>query len=168
MDPEMRTDSRVTIEIARDIDALPIAALSRDLIEFGLPWRWKPARVLSMIRDPDCVVLAARGDNALVAFALMEFHEIHGHLNLLATAPAYRRQGHARQLLQWLLASARVAGLATISLEVRSDNYAAQEFYRRLGFRIEKRLVDYYAQRIDALNMILPLIEPAQAARRPQ
>ena len=33
----MRTDSKVTIEIARDQDALLIAAMSKDLIEFGLP-----------------------------------------------------------------------------------------------------------------------------------
>ena len=91
----MRTDSQVTIELARDRDALLIAAMSKDLIEFGLAWRWKPSRVLSMIRDPDCVALVARDDNNLVAFALMEYREIHGHLNLLATDPAYRRRGHA-------------------------------------------------------------------------
>ena len=164
----MRTNSKVIIEIARDRDALLIAAMSKDLIEFGLSWRWKPSRVLSMIRDPDCVVLVAREDNNLVAFALMEYHEIHGHLNLLATDPAYRRQGHARQLLQWLLASARVAGLATVGLEVRSDNDGAQAFYQRLGFRIEKRRKGYYAQGIDALNMVLYLIEPGLAARRPE
>ncbi len=164
----MRTDSKVTIEIARDQDALLIAAMSKDLIEFGLPWRWKPSRVLSMIRDPDSVVLVAREDNNLVAFALMEYHEIHGHLNLLATDPGYRRRGHARQLLQWLLASARVAGLATIGLEVRSDSDGAQAFYQRLGFRIEKRRKGYYAQGIDALNMVLHLIESGLAARRPQ
>ncbi len=164
----MRTDSKVTIEIARDQDALLIAAMSKDLIEFGLPWRWKPSRVLSMIRDPDSVVLVAREDNNLVAFALMEYHEIHGHLNLLATDPGYRRRGHARQLLQWLLASARVAGLATIGLEVRSDSDGAQAFYQRLGFRIEKRRKGYYTQGIDALNMVLHLIEPGLAARRPQ
>ena len=121
-----------------------------------------------MIRDPDSVVLVAREDNNLVAFALMEYHEIHGHLNLLATDPGYRRRGHARQLLQWLLASARVAGLATIGLEVRSDSDGAQAFYQRLGFRIEKRRKGYYAQGIDALNMVLHLIEPGLAARRPQ
>ncbi|MDB9868953.1 GNAT family N-acetyltransferase [Pseudomonadales bacterium] len=164
----MRTDSQVTIELARDRDALLIAAMSKDLIEFGLAWRWKPSRVLSMIRDPDCVALVARDDNNLVAFALMEYREIHGHLNLLATDPAYRRRGHARQLLQWLLASARVAGLGTVGLEVRSDNDGAQAFYQRLGFRIEERKKGYYGQGIDALSMVLHLIEPGQAARRPQ
>ena len=121
-----------------------------------------------MIRDPDCVALVARDDNNLVAFALMEYREIHGHLNLLATDPAYRRRGHARQLLQWLLATARVAGLATVGLEVRSDNDGAQAFYQRLGFRIEERKKGYYGQGIDALSMVLHLIEPGQAGRRPQ
>ena len=41
--------------------------------------------------------------------------------------------GIGRRLHEWLIEPARVAGIASIRLELRADNAAALSFYRRLG-----------------------------------
>lgn len=163
----MRTSSNIRISPARAADALPIAELSRDLIETGLGWSWRANRVLAMMREPECVVLTAHTGETLMAFAIMEFQVTHAHLSLLATAAAYQRQGYARRLLDWLVASARIAGLDRIIVEVRSDNATALAYYANLGFSFKRRLVGYYAGREDALQLVRLLMDPKIAAGRP-
>jgi ribosomal-protein-alanine N-acetyltransferase len=163
----MKTSSNINVSPARFADALAIAELSRDLIETGLGWRWRAQRVRAMMREPECIVLTARTDETLMAFAIMEFHATHAHLNLLATASAYQRQGHARRLLNWLVASAQIAGLDRIIVEVRADNTNALAYYADLGFTLKRRLVGYYAEREDALQLVRLLMDPKTAAGRP-
>jgi hypothetical protein len=50
----------LNIRLARLADAGPIARMSRELIEYGLRWRWTPARVAASIRAPEVNVLVAR------------------------------------------------------------------------------------------------------------
>jgi ribosomal protein S18 acetylase RimI-like enzyme len=163
----MKTSSNIKISQACAADAVPIAELSRDLIEKGLGWRWRASRVLAMVREPECVVLTAHLGDTLLAFAIMEFKSTHAHLNLLATAPAYQRQGYARRLLDWLIASARIAGLDRITVEVRADNTKARAYYANLGFTFKRRLKGYYAGREDALQLVHLLMNPEIAAGRP-
>lgn len=136
---------------------MSIAAMSRDLIETGLDWRYRPKRITAMIQDAETVVLVAEDGSSLSGFAAMQFGDEHGHLSLLAVQPLRQRRGIARSMLDWLLASARVAGLASITLELRTENHGALAFYRRQGF-IETALVpDYYAPGVGARRMSLQL-----------
>jgi ribosomal-protein-alanine acetyltransferase len=138
-------------------DAAPIAAMSRLLIEDGLAWSWNEQRVARCLRNRDCVVLAARDRRRLIGFAIMEFYAIHAHLNLLAVQPGYQRQGVGRQLLEWLEASARTAGIFKIHLEVRAGNGGALAFYEKLGYRETGRKPAYYDGREDAVRMLRDL-----------
>ncbi|XOV88691.1 MAG: GNAT family N-acetyltransferase [Pseudomonadota bacterium] len=160
-------DASVEISLARPADALPISQMSRDLVETGLRWSWKPSRILTMINDPDCVVIIARTRFGLAGFAMMEFHDVHAHLNLLAVKPTQRRGGVGRALLTWLEQSAVVAGIASVHLEVRRDNTGAVRFYETLGYVAGRTLTGYYQGREDALKMTHHLIEPSLAAQRP-
>ena len=63
---------------------------------------WGAVRIGWHMRDADSVVLAARGSRSVVGFAIMRYADESAHLNLLAVAPEYRRQGIARALLTWL------------------------------------------------------------------
>ncbi len=148
----------VKLSLARLTDAKQIALMSRDLIETGLHWKWTPVKIAAQIRCPDTVVVVAHAQESLIGFAIMHFLEEHAHLLLLAVAPSYQRSGTGRQLLEWLEKSARVAGIATIHLEVRAGSHSARAFYRTLGYR-DTRLVPGYYGRESAVRMVRTLRE---------
>ncbi|MEE4379587.1 MAG: GNAT family N-acetyltransferase [Candidatus Competibacteraceae bacterium] len=138
---------------ARRSEAEIMARMSRDFIETGLGWQWRSQRILHHIRCTDSVVLAARNPAQLVGFAIMHFGLDEAHLLLLAVETAFRRRGVGRQLVEWLEKSARTAGIATIYLEVRANNPAAQDFYRALDYHDLYLVPDYYQGRESALRM---------------
>lgn len=145
--------SELSLRLARPADAAAIAYLSRDLIEYDLRWRWTPARVAESIRAENVNVLVARVDRNLAGFAIMRYGDDDAHLDLLAVAPAYRRAGVGRRLLEWLEKCARVAGTFKIALEVRAANADAQQFYRRMGYSTVDQLPGYYQGVEAALRM---------------
>jgi ribosomal-protein-alanine N-acetyltransferase len=132
------------LELARPTDATAIANMSRDLIEFGLSWRWTPQRVAASIRAPEVNVLVARIHQQTAGFAIMRYGEHVAHLDLLGVGPQYRRLGVGRQLIDWLEKCALVAGIIQVVLEVRAQNEGAQLFYKRLGYRPLVQLPGYY------------------------
>ena len=59
--------------------------------------------------------------------------------------------------------SARVAGIATIRLELRADNATALAFYRRIGFTELQTVPHYYGGHLAARRMVLRLRPDATA-----
>jgi len=151
----MRERSNIdTLALARPLEALPIAMMSRRLVEGGLPsWSWTARRVARHIHDLESVVLAARRGDELTGFAIMGFGEEAAHLNLLAVEPRCRRAGLGRRMVRWLEESALVAGTFDVSLEVRASNLRARQFYRALGYNEADRLPGYYERIEDAIRM---------------
>lgn len=139
-----------------------MAQISRDLVETGLGWRYDAPKIARLIACADTVVLAACDAQGLAGFAVMQFGDERAHLVLLAVQPRSRRQGVARRLLAWLLESARVAGIAELSLELRAGNADARAFYRAMGFDDVELLPGYYRQREPALRMLRVLRRPSE------
>ena len=83
----------VAIRLATRADAVGIAHMSRDSIEHGLPWSWRPERVTRAIQDPDTDVAVVDDGAVLGAFGIMSFSENDAHLLLLAVRQARRRNG---------------------------------------------------------------------------
>ena len=164
------TQRAFTLRLAETRDAQAIAIMSREFVEAGLGWKYDAARVLRAIRDRETVALVAcegakpgsRG--TITGFAIMEFGEERAHLVLLAVRPAHRRLGIGQRLLEWLLQSARTAGLASIHLELRSGNEAARRFYRAMGFYETVLVPGYYrggeGRKEGALRMLRVLRAP--------
>jgi ribosomal-protein-alanine N-acetyltransferase len=149
-------------------DAPAIAAMSRQLIEHGLAWSWNEDRVERCLRNRDCVVLVARDRRRVIGFAIMEFYAIHAHLNLFAVQPGYQRHGVGRQLLEWLEASARTAGIFKVHLELRATNDGARSFYEKLGYVSAGRKAAYYDGREDAVRMTHDLTVTSTSSAEPQ
>ena len=141
------------IRLARAADARVMAVMSRELIEAGLGWRWTPACVRSAMRDPETNAIVACAGARPVGFAVMQYGETSAHLLLLAVAADCRRRGIGQALWEWLLASARVAGIAEVRLELRAGNTGARRFYRRLGCVEGATVPGYYAGVEAALQM---------------
>lgn len=158
------TAHAITIRLADPRDAQAIALMSRDLVESGLGWKYDAARVLRAIRDPDTLAPVACERGRIAGFSLMEFGDERAHLVLLAVRPAQRRTGVGRRLVDWLVESARTAGIASLHLELRSGNEAARAFYRAMGYTGTMLLPGYYRGRESALRMIRVLRAPGEAA----
>lgn len=142
------------IRLASPADAYEIAVMSRYLIEIGLRgWSWHPERVVRAIRARDTNVLVAEVEVHVVGFAIMEFGDTKAHLSLLAVKPAHQRCGIGRQMMEWLEEAALAAGIATISLELRTNNFAGRSFYHMLGFKETAYIPGYYRGVETALRM---------------
>jgi ribosomal-protein-alanine N-acetyltransferase len=170
---QFMTPRAITVRLAEPRDAQAIAMMSRDFIEAGLGWKYDAARVLRAIRDRDTLaVVACEGGKstgaasrgAITGFAIMELGDERAHLVLLAVRPSHRRLGIGQRLLDWLLESARVAGMASIHLELRSANEAARRFYRAMGFYETVLVPGYYrsgeGRKEGALRMLRVLRAP--------
>jgi ribosomal-protein-alanine acetyltransferase len=146
--------SRMDLRLARLRDGQQIAALSDRYIEHGLPIRsWTTRRVQRDLCNVDVTGVVAEVDNHVVGFGIMRVGDAYAHINLLAVAPAYRRCGCGRQLMQWLEETAATAGAAWVFLEVRESNARAQRFYSCLGYREIERVGQYYCGRETAIRM---------------
>jgi ribosomal-protein-alanine N-acetyltransferase len=169
------TPRAITIRLADPRDSQAIAMMSRDFIEAGLGWKYDAGRVMRAIRDRETLAVVAceggkpaagRGtpSGALSGFAIMEFGEERAHLVLLAVRPAHRRSGIGQRMLEWMLESARCAGIASIHLELRAGNEAARRFYRAMGFYETVLVPGYYrsgeGRKEGALRMLRVLRVP--------
>jgi N-terminal acetyltransferase B complex catalytic subunit len=81
----------------------------------------------------------------------------HGHITALTVAPSARRLGHATALSTALERSSDAAGGWFVDLFVRASNEGAQELYRKMGYSVYRRVVDYYNDGEDAFDMRKPL-----------
>jgi len=148
------TAHAITVRLAGQRDAQAIALMSRDLVESGLGWKYDAARVLKAIRDSNTLTPVACDGGRIAGFGIMEFGDERAHLVLLAVRPSHRRMGIGRRLVDWLVESARTAGIASLHLELRAGNEAARGFYRAAGFDETIVVPGYYRGREAALRMI--------------
>jgi ribosomal-protein-alanine N-acetyltransferase len=151
------------IQLAVPSDAADIAAMSRELIEYGLPWSWRAARVERAIRHPDNNVAVVRMDGGLIAFGIMEYLELEAHLVLFAVRRTSQRRGIGSALLRWLESSAAVAGVQRIRLEARWENIAARSFYNEHGYQEVVIKPGRYSAAVDGVQLEKWLRPPAQS-----
>ena len=67
------------------------------------------------------------------------------HINNLAVAPEWRRQGAGGALLAHVLRESRRLPAQRATLEVRTSNAAARRLYERLGFTVTGVRPGYYS-----------------------
>jgi [ribosomal protein S18]-alanine N-acetyltransferase len=94
----------------------------------------------------------------IVGYIVFYTAGVEAHIMNLATNPAERKQGYARQLLIHALEFFREKGVLECYLEVREHNRAAQRLYECFGFEVIGRRKKYYPETgEDALVMQLLL-----------
>ena len=143
----------LNLRLALDSDAQAIASMSRDLIEAGLGWQYRPRRVRELLADRETVTLVACERERVIGFAVMTFGEERAHLVLMAVRPTHQRRRIASRMLEWLLETAAVAGMASIHVEMREHNVPALAFYRAHGFAETRELPGYYRGREAGIRM---------------
>ena len=110
-------------------------------------------------RPEVCFIYVLRTPESVTA-AFCAFWRVadQAHINNLAVRPELRQRGLGSQLLEAVITEAQQLGAATLTLEVRRSNVAAQRLYLRAGFREEAVRKSYYTQPVeDALVLSLKI-----------
>ena len=96
---------------------------------------------------------SSNGGRRLLGFVCWRVIGDEMHILNLAVHPDARRSGTGRALVEHVLDDAGAHGAVSVSLEVRTDNAAAEGLYRSLGFANIGLRRNYYGQGQDAAIM---------------
>lgn len=109
-----------------------------------------------LLNRANAQTLVAEGDQGqLMGYGtlLFRFGSHRARLYSFCVHPVVRGTGLGRQLLEALEVAAGDRGAERLGLEVRADNQVALNLYRRMGFRLETWLEDYYSDGCAAWQM---------------
>ena len=109
---------------------------------FSSPWSFDA--LAGELSDPLAVFRVATVNGQVAGYVGMQHILDEGYICNIAVFPEYRRRGVATALLHALDAYAKENGMASISLEVRQSNEAAQRLYSRFDFETVGRRNHFY------------------------
>jgi ribosomal-protein-alanine N-acetyltransferase len=131
------------------------------------PTPWSRSMFAGELAKPSSICLGAVDgeQDELVGYLIISRYVDAWHVMNIAVAPAYRRKGIARALMERLFEVTGRDARRGYTLEVRVSNDAAISLYEALGFRARGIRRGYYTDnREDALIMWRdPVREPASA-----
>jgi ribosomal-protein-alanine N-acetyltransferase len=131
------------------------------------PTPWSRSMFAGELAKPSSICLGAvdADRDELVGYLIISRYVDAWHVMNIAVAPAYRRKGIARALMERLFEVTERDARRGYTLEVRVSNDAAISLYEALGFRARGIRRGYYTDnREDALIMWRdPVREPASA-----
>ncbi len=105
------------------------------------PWN-NPATDIDFARKaPNTEILVYRADETVLATVMVGHDGHRGVVYYLAVDPGHQGKGLGRRMMaaaeDWLKRS----GVWKLNLMIRADNNPVQEFYERIGYRSEDRIV---------------------------
>ncbi len=150
---DQRPEIRVRRMSEEDLDEV----LELQSQAFTHPWSAELFK-REMTHDWSTILLAEdlelEGARRILGFLIYWLVHDELHVLNLATAPAHRRRGVARALMEHTLAAARKHRCTLATLEVRRSNEGAIQLYRSFGFRAVGIRPNYYVdEREDAIVM---------------
>ncbi len=116
---------------------------------------WSRNAFLADISNPNAVYFCLEDNETVIGYIGMWNIGGEGNITNIAVLPQYRRQGHARHLLETMISYAKEEKLLFLTLEVRESNEGAICLYRSLGFTEVGRRKKYYEHTEDAILMTL-------------
>ena len=87
------------------------------------------------------------------------FHKKTLRLFSIAVLPRFKGYGIGKQLLDYIIQTARLQKFERVSLEVQKSKKWLIQYYKDAGFKITEELPGYYAANEDGLRMVLLLEE---------
>ena len=91
----------------------------------------------------------AEGRGTVLGYAIAHRAADEAEILNVGVAPAHRRQGVGRALVEQLLAALRDAGARVVYLEVRASNVIARRLYESMGFQEVARRARYYRRPVE-------------------
>ena len=99
--------------------------------------------------DAHFLVVEAGGSGAIVGYVVALEAADEGEILNLAVAPAGRRHGLGRALVQRILEALTARGVRQVYLEVRESNAPARALYAAHGFKEVGRRKQYYRRPVE-------------------
>ncbi|MCS7219850.1 MAG: GNAT family N-acetyltransferase [Anaerolineae bacterium] len=93
--------------------------------------------------DLSSSVLALTSSDQPVGMGWLGVRGPRGWIGGFAVAPGWRRRGIGRAMLGWLVEAARQRRLATVTLEVLTENAPAIALYQASSFRVQRELLTW-------------------------
>lgn len=107
-------------------------------------------QISQLLEDYNTVSLVARVGAEIAGFVIgimyIDRKALHGHILTIDVAPAHRRKGFGRLLMDEIENIFAAKGAKASYLEVREDNAPAIALYLQLGYKIIGRLDHYYGR----------------------
>jgi ribosomal-protein-alanine N-acetyltransferase len=131
-----------------DLDAV----VALEAISFPVPWKREFfAQEFDAMGRFNIVATTEGGELVGYVFAMHFLDEM--HVNKIAIAPPWRRQGAAVLLMDACFSFAQRNHVSSVSLEVRESNEAARALYRSLDFEESYTRPRYYPDGESAVVM---------------
>ena len=116
--------------------------------------KYNEDELLSILDDSSRKIFVAAGDDdILMGYAFCEFHKQADSANLvpftsiyiddLCVDECFRGQHIGESLFSYIKSEAKRLGCYEITLNVWRGNESAEHFYEKMGFRIQKKYMEY-------------------------
>jgi ribosomal-protein-alanine N-acetyltransferase len=128
------------------------AMYALDVECFAPEFRFSRRVMRGFAEAPGAIVVLAESAGALVGFCVVQMEEQEGYVVTLDVAPAWRRQGLARQMMEDVEAKVRAADGSGMALHVFTENAGAMRFYESIGYSRAGRAEGFYGRGLDALG----------------
>jgi len=132
---------------AGDLEAM----YALDLVCFEPVFRFSRRAMRRFAEAAGAVTVVAEAEGDLAGFAIVQMEGEVGYVVTLDVAPAWRRRGLARRLMEDAEARVRAAGGVGMELHVFVRNVGAVLFYEGIGYGRIGRVEGFYARGMDAL-----------------
>jgi len=140
----------IKVRIAKESDADRIVEIEK--LCFHKPWT--KAMIEGDLDNEMENVWVAEIDGKVVGYSIVwVIPTVNAELNRIGTDPAYRRQGVAHNLINYMLNYCNLIAVEKVLLEVRDGNTAAIELYKSFDFEVDGRRPKYYDGKDDAILM---------------
>lgn len=111
-----------------------------------------------LLNEPNCLSYQlVTPKKQMVGFIFVMVENGIGHITTIGVAPEHRRRGLAQRLLNHAEKALQNRQINTVTLEVRVENFAAQNLYRGLQYATVQRLIKYYNNGEDGFLMVKSL-----------
>jgi ribosomal-protein-alanine N-acetyltransferase len=119
-----------------------------DVLSFTLPWPEK-SYLYELIENPTTLAVVAEiasqvVEPVVIGMAVVWIIMDEAHIATIAIHPEYRGHGYGKKLLADTIRKSMQRGATRATLEVRENNHLAQQMYRKFGFLIVGRRLQYY------------------------
>jgi ribosomal-protein-alanine N-acetyltransferase len=110
------------------------AMYALDLVCFEPVFRFSRRAMRGFAEEPGAITVLAEAGGELAGFCVVQMEKQVGYVVTLDVAPAWRRRGVARRLMEEVEARVRSAGGAGMALHVYAGNSGAMQFYEGMGY----------------------------------